>query len=122
MGFQQGFLAGMVMHGQGKTNRLLEEQNELLRMNYRDQLIEELREEGMLLPTYDWHNAEFKKEVRKITDAFYARHPDMKKGDGQFSIRYPEKKAALDMLRKMAGRGRIRPDEYLAIYASILDF
>lgn len=113
------FFAGVVSSGQSKTNRLLEEQNKLLKGGLRDEIIQELIEEGTILPPYDWGDPQLVERREAIVNEFYERHKDMKIGDGQFAKRFPEKDKAIDAVDALANNGRLTPDEYLQLLAAL---
>ena len=88
----------------------------------RDRLVDELYARGTLLPEQDWDDPKFNAELEAITADWFVRHPETKRGTGEFQKKYPEKIAAMDMLSKLSGKGRITPDEYLTLYREINNF
>ncbi|MFK5938149.1 MAG: hypothetical protein QM497_07100, partial [Sulfurimonas sp.] len=76
----------------------------------KNQLIAEMRSRGMLLPRYDWRNKEFNDVLEGITADWFKRHPETKRGSGEWQEKYPKKEAGLSLLEKMSGMGRITPD------------
>ena len=85
-------------------------------------IISEMKRTGMLLPKYDWQNKEFNDTLEAITADWFKRHPETKRGTGEFQKKYPEKIATKDMLSKMSGKGRITPEEYMILYREIYSF
>ena len=85
-------------------------------------LIEELYARGTLLPEYEWNNPKFNAELEAITADWFVRHPETKRGTGEFDRKHPEKAKAFDILSELSGKGRITPDEYLTLYREIFNF
>lgn len=87
--------------------------------NY-DRVVADMTKQGMILPEYDWNNKEFKDTVESIITDWFVRHPDIKRGTGEFQNKYPQIIKMIDVLDQMANFGRIKPDEFLTLYRGIL--
>lgn len=99
-----------------------EEDNEEIANDAKNALIKELKQKGILLPRYDWKNKEFYNKLEEITADWFKRHPETKRGSGEFLAKYPEKEDALRLLREMSNKGRITPIEYITLYREIYNF
>jgi hypothetical protein len=129
MDYADAIIAGMIMGEMDEMNYRLAEQNTLLQSKNNDsvqsikqQLVNQMREEGMLLPKYNWNKKEFANALAAITDEWFKRHPETKRGTGEFQAKYPEKIEAENLLIQMAKKGRITPDEYVVLYREINSF
>jgi hypothetical protein len=87
----------------------------------KDEIIQELINEGVILPTQDWGD-DFQAKKEAITTDWFARHPECKRGTGQFPKMYPEVVKAQDIIIKMSELGRITPEEFLILYKEIKNF
>ena len=88
----------------------------------KEELIEEMKKSGTLLPQYNWRDSKFTEALEKITAEWFARHPETTRGNGEFDKTYPEKGKALDLLDSMATKGRISPSEFVVLYKELYDF
>lgn len=122
MGTANDLAMGSMLAQNDKTNRLLEEQNNILSDNNKNAIIAEMRRTGMLLPEYDWQSREFQDAREAITADWFKRHPETVRGSGAFQKEYPDKNVALEMLVKMSGMGRITPEEYLVLHREMFNF
>lgn len=73
-------------------------------------------------PEYDWQNPEFQGTMENIKKDFYARHPEIVRGSGDFNRKFPEKEKGIETLNRLSELNRIHPDEYLQIFKEILNF
>lgn len=96
--------------------------NEAAKNELRESIIEELQENGTLLPRYDWADKRFNETTKAITADWFARHPEIKRGTGEFQAKYPEKFKGIVLLDKMTGMGRITPEEYIILFREIHNF
>ena len=110
---ETAFMAGYVGAEIERTRDVLEAQN-------RDKIIADLRDEGILLPEYDWQDKAFLDELEQIAIEWFQRHPEVIRGSGDFAKMHPEKDVALDTLGRMVELGRITPKEYLIIHREIM--
>jgi|GEM_PF-6343851 len=132
MGTGEIFSLGMVANELEEANELQEESNRLARernrllnsdvQTIRKGVIQELVEKGTLLPKYDWQDKEFNDTLEAITADWFTRHPETKRGTGEFDKKYPEKATALGLMERMGAMGRITPEEYIVIYKEIFNF
>jgi len=126
MGLAEAFFAGAI-EGQIERGNDLKERElagaiEKERADAQKQLIQQLENEGVLLPQYDWKSEEFNKEINKITDDWFKRHPETRRGTGEFQKHHPEVYNALDTLDMMTYRNRITPQEFISIYKALHEF
>ena len=87
----------------------------------KDDIVEELMKDGILLPQQDW-GEEFQAKAEAITVDWFERHPECVRGSGQFAEMFPDEDKAEITLSRMSEKGRITPDEYLVLYREIMNF
>lgn len=73
-------------------------------------------------PQYDWNNSDFQEACEEIRIDFYARHPEIIRGPGNFIKNFPEKGKGVVILDRLSELNRIHPDEYLHLFKEIYNF
>ncbi len=126
MGLAEAFFAGAI-EGQIERGNDLKERElagaiEKERADAQKQLIQQLENEGVLLPQYDWESEEFDNQLTEIADDWFKRHPETHKGTGEFQKHHPNVYEAINALDMMGYRGRITPQEYVTIYKALFSF
>lgn len=122
MGWGEMFALGDIKREMEEANEIARDKLESSKESIRVEFVRELINEGIILPEYDWQSEAFKNELEAITLDWFERHPETKRGTGEFDKKYPEKAKGLDLLWEMAQKGRIKPDEYIALYRGIYNF
>lgn len=72
--------------------------------------------------SYDWQDKYFQAKAKEILDDFYARHPEIVRGNGNFAKLFPEKEKAVWVLNNLSKHNRINPEEFLILYNQIFAF
>jgi len=126
MDFASAWAAGSINAELKESNELQREANAIAsqraRENLRAEIIQELRNQGTLLPEYDWQSKEFTDAYEAITADFFKRHPEVTRGTGEFSKKYPNIDRAEDTLIRLTQIGRITPDEFLILVKALKSF
>jgi len=113
------FTLGYLGEAISQNTRAIRESNEV---PSREQIVNELIEEGILLPEYDWSEKEFHAELERITKDWFERHPEVKRGTGEFQEKYPELEKVAETMQTMIEKGRISPVEYTELYRNLYRF
>jgi len=75
----------------------------------------------MLLPPQDW-GEEFQAKAEAITVDWFERHPECKRGTGQFAEMYPDVEKGLENLLRMSQLQRITTEEFLILHEGLMNF
>jgi len=119
--FSFGWMAGEA----NDTKKILREQNRLLEEGNdikRDTVIQELRDEGILLPEYDWFEEKFQAELESVFADWHERHPEIIRGSGDLEKKFPEIVKAVEAMENMIEKSRISPEEFLLLYRNLYSF
>jgi len=126
MDFASAWAAGSINAELKESNELQREANAIVsqraRENLRAEIIQELRNQGTLLPEYDWRNKEIDDTIEAITVDWFQRHPEVKRGTGEFAQKYPKVADAYNIMQRMSQMGRIKPDEYIILLKALFNF
>jgi len=115
--FLTGYLAaGEILDAKerGKQRRDIAEET-------RDDIVEQLLEDGILLPPQDW-GEEFEKEREEVLADWFERHPECERGTGAFGKKYQPINDAIESLNRMTRFGRISKEEYMTLYKGLFTF
>lgn len=85
----------------------------------REDIINQLKKEGMVVPEQDWGD-DFQAKREIIIENWFKKNPECKRGTGQFEKMFPEAIAALDNLTTLTEKKRITVEEYLIICKGVL--
>jgi len=126
MDFASAWAAGSINAELKESNELQREANAVAsqraRENLRAEIIQELRNQGTLLPEYDWQSKEFTDALETIATDWYKRHPEVKRGTNDLAQKYPKVAEAQNVIRRMSQMGRITPVEYLTLLKTLFSF
>lgn len=112
-----GFAAGVA-----SNDKKEDQQHTASIKNTRESIIYELRAKGTILPDYNWQDTVHNNKLEEMATAWFKRHPETKRGTGDFARKYPDKEKAFLTLEKMSATGRITPDEFIVLCAQVYDF
>ena len=130
MGFAESVAYGSIEGKLNRANKIAEEQlaieRERLNMtkqSLKEELYQELIEEGVLLPVYsqeEWNKAG--EEIENIVSDWFKRHPDVTRWTDEFQTKYPNVKRALNTVVFLAKSRRVSPREYVELHRGLFDF
>ena len=130
MGFAESVAYGSIEGKLNRANKIAEEQlaieRERLNMtkqSLKEELYQELIEEGVLLPVYsqeEWKRAD--EEKKAIVSNWFKRHPEINREKGDFRVKYPKISKAVRTINALAEAGRITPREGVELYRGLFGF
>ena len=122
MSITESIVNGLMMRQQDRTNELLEQQNMILGGNAREQVLQELRREGVILPPRTWDGKDIDAKAQAIIDAWFTRHPETKKGTGEFAKKYPHIIEAQETMFKLLNANRLKEEEFFTLFNALYNF
>ena len=103
----------------------MQEANDIARQQLntnREAIVQELIRDGILLPYPTWDGKEIDRKAQAIIDEWYSRHPEIKKGTGEFQKKYPNVVNAKNTLTEMLNKNRITEAEFFVLFKTLFDF
>lgn len=103
----------------------MQEANDIARQQLntnREAIVQELIRDGILLPYPTWDGKEIDRKAQAIIDEWFSRHPETKKGTGEFQKKYPHIINAQQLLFGLLNKNRISEKEFFTLFESLYRF